>query len=177
MIVRRVVAANAANRGLSGFVCKMAVFSNNGVIAQSKPASKTSVTPGVNASDLKGMTQPVSELRLSQYAPMSTNPTPNNLRVDGVSLRKTAEISNVKTGLKISRGVTNEASANFNALVEARCAITFKLAEPITPTTNYQSTVGICDVRAKVNNPSNGNERKVDPHTTMIGSASFSIRL
>jgi hypothetical protein len=54
MIVRRVVAANAANRGLSGSVCRIAVFSNNGVIAQSKPASKTSVTPSVNASGFEG---------------------------------------------------------------------------------------------------------------------------
>ena len=71
-----------------------------------------------NARDLRGASQSVPKFRLSQYVPTSTNPTPNQPRAEGVSLRKTAEISVVKTGLKISRGVTKEASANFNPGLE-----------------------------------------------------------
>src|SRR6266498_4249813 len=175
--VSRAVNTNAAKRGFSGVVCRIAVFSNSGVTAHNNPASITSITPGVNASAMKGMSQPTPGLRLSQYAPTRTNPTPSSPRPEGISFRKIAEISAVKTGLNIRRGVTNEASANFKALVEARCAPAFNTAEPSTPTTNKTSTVGSRGVNTKVNRPSNGREGKVTPHTTTITSASLSIRL
>ena len=92
-------------------------------------------------------------------------------------MKKTAEMSTVKTGLKISKSVTNETSDNFKALVEATCAIALNPAELSTPIKNNQPKVGIRGVSAKANNPSNDNENKVTRYTTTIGSPSYSVLL
>src|SRR5919106_1703650 len=174
---RREFTANAARRGLSGFVCKIAVFSNSGVIAQSRPASKISAMAGVRMNDLNGASQPAPGSRFSQYAPETTSPTPNKPCAVGTSPRKTAEINTVNTGLNINNGVTKETSACCNARVEARCAMAFNPADPNTPNTKSQSIPGNRGANANANKPNKGNARRLIPQTTTSASASFSICL
>jgi len=88
-----------------------------------------------------------------------------------------AEISSVKTGLKVSRGVTSETSASFKAFVEARWATTFSPAAPDTLNTNSPPMRGYSGVRARVNKPSRGRASRVTPQTTTSGSASCRMRL
>src|SRR5574341_81608 len=124
----------------------MAVFSNSGVIAHNKPASKTSVTAGERTSVRNGASQSALDSRFSQYAPVKIRPTPNKPNGEGISPRKTAAINTVKTGLKISNCVTNETSAIFNARVEAICAMAFNPADPVTLNAKSQSVSGNFDV-------------------------------
>ncbi len=148
-----------------------------GVIDQSKPAHKTSNTPGVVESDWNGASQSPFAPRFSQYAPTNTNTTPNKPRRVGSSFSKTAEMKTVKTGPNVNNGVTSEASANFNERAEARCASAFNSAEPHTPHTNSTSTCGNVGFTANVSNASSGNAKPMTLHTTTTGPAALNMRL
>src|SRR3990170_3589277 len=144
----------------------MASFSKIGVTAQSNPANKTNPTPGLAETDLKGVNQPDSGPRFSQYAPTNTSTTPIARRASGVSPRKKAEMSRVKTGLKVSNGVTSEASASWSDRAEARWARVLSVAEPSIPRTNSASTCGRAGRKANVVSASRGRARPITLQTT-----------
>src|SRR5712691_11501629 len=65
----------------------------------------------------------------------------------GISLSATHAISSVKAGLKVSKGLTSEASALSNAYVESSVAAQLHATEASRATTKIPSSCGSCVVQ------------------------------
>lgn len=154
---RRLLPAAAANTPDCGTVCKIAVFSKIGVIAQIKLARRKKRTKRLPKSTLKGLkSECLISFMLRKYEPTTISTIPITPASFKFSPRKANAKRAVNKGLKDAIGAKIETGACFIAVYDKSVAKTFKKADPKTPNQKTQSVLGIPPAVARVIRSRNG---------------------
>src|SRR5258708_6005148 len=150
----RKVPGSAITGPLGGAMCSIESFSSTVVIPQRALATIARRVPDRRKRTRKGARSPVrASSTSSRYAPKSSTATPTVWRTPGISPSVSQAANSVKAGLKVSSGLTREASTLSSAMVERSVAAQLSATEARRAATKMPSTCGTRAVQENENPP------------------------